>query len=80
MKSTKKITPKDISKLQDLKKTLTNISRARGMPNRLKIFIDGLIKRIDKLLLDEKARNRLSTINSLIELIVKFLSILQLIK
>ncbi|MBK6914290.1 MAG: hypothetical protein IPH11_11795 [Ignavibacteriales bacterium] len=74
------ITPRDIKQLRELKNTLTNISQVRGAPNRLKIFIAGLIKQIDKILVNEKARNRLSMINSLIELIVKFLTLLQLIK
>jgi hypothetical protein len=76
----KKVTPTDINKLKRLKKTLTDIFRARGTPNQLKIFIQGLVKQIDELLLDENIRDRLITINSLMELIIKFLCILQLIK
>lgn len=76
----KNITPKDLSQLRALKKTLTKISRARGTPKRLKIFIKSLIQRLDKILIDEKIRDRLSFINSVLELVIKVSSVIQLFK
>lgn len=76
----KNITQKDLKHLRNLRSTLSKISRARGTPKRLKIFIEGLIKQLDKIMRDGKIRNRLDFINSVMELIIKISSVIQLFK
>jgi hypothetical protein len=74
------ITTVETERILKLKKILFDISKARGTPDRLKHAITLLIDRIDKLLLDEATCKRLSTINLLIDVTKKLISILQLIK
>jgi len=73
-----KITSQETKRLRDLQDTLLNVSRASGMPQRLKNVLYGICDRIDKLLKDENIKKRLSTINVLIELVTKIISILRL--
>lgn len=71
------ITNKEIIRVKEFKKILIDISQARGAPVPLKSFIKQIINKIDKILLNEKYRNRLNTINLLIELSKKLIAILQ---
>lgn len=71
------ITNKEIIRIKEFKKILIDISQARGAPVPLKTFIKLIINKIDKILLNEKYRNRLSTINLLIELSKKLIAIIQ---
>jgi hypothetical protein len=80
MEPCNEITSKETKRILRLKKILFDISRARGTPDRLKTLITLLIRKIDKLLLDEGARKRLSTINLLIDVTKKLISILQWLK
>lgn len=77
MRSKNGITSKETIRILEFKKILFEISKARGAPVPLKIFINEVIKKIDKLLLNEKALKRISTINLLIDLIKKFIAIIQ---
>ena len=79
MNPNNEIIPKEIRRITELKKILFDISRARGTPDLLKKIIAKFIKKLDRLLLDEKSRKRLVTINLLIEVTKKLISILQLI-
>ncbi len=76
----KNITSKDLNNLRLLKSTLSKISRARGTPERLRVFTLNLIKKIDKILSDEKVHDRLRLYNTILEIIVKISSIIQLFK
>jgi hypothetical protein len=80
MQTKNEITLREINRLLELKKILFEISKARGTPNRLKKLITLLINKIDRLLVDDIARKRLSTINLLIDITKKVISILQWIK
>lgn len=80
MVANNEITTQEVKRILKLKKILFDISKARGTPDRLKDFITLLINKIDKLLLDEVARKRLSTINLLIDVTKKLISLLQWIK
>ena len=80
MTSKQKITPQEIKRLRDLQETLLNISRASGIPSRLKNVLSGICDRIDRLLKAENIEKRLSTLNALIDFVAKIIALLQLMK
>ena len=73
----KKVTPHLIDNLRVI---LVKIERVRGAPRQLKSFIKRILKILDDLTKDNNSINRLTTLNLLIEIVIKLILFIQLLK